>query len=100
MLETRLDNVVYRLGFAKPASYSSIVNHGHSLVNGKKVDIPSYQALLEMKSVFVEKPSSRQVATRNLKGPSLSPLLLGLEVNADSRVCRSHSVISMNLIKA
>ena len=43
MLETRLDNVVYRLGFAKTRQAArQFVNHGHLLVNGKKVDIPSY----------------------------------------------------------
>ena len=43
-LETRLDNVVYRLGFAKTRkSARQFVNHGHLLINGKKVDIPSYQ---------------------------------------------------------
>ena len=43
-LERRLDNVVYRLGFASSRSTSrQIVRHGHILVNGKKVDIPSFQ---------------------------------------------------------
>ena len=44
MLEMRLDNVVYRLGFAATRRQSrQLVNHGHFTVNGKKVDIPSYQ---------------------------------------------------------
>ena len=44
MLEMRLDNVVYRLGFAATRRQSrQLVNHGHFRVNGKKVDIPSYQ---------------------------------------------------------
>jgi len=44
LLELRLDNVVYRLGFGGSRSESrQLVNHGHFLVNGKKVDIPSYQ---------------------------------------------------------
>ena len=43
MLERRLDNVVYRLGFATSrAQGRQLVRHGHFLVNGKKVDIPSY----------------------------------------------------------
>jgi small subunit ribosomal protein S4 len=43
-LETRLDNVVYRLGFAKTRSQArQIVGHGHITVQGKKVDIPSFQ---------------------------------------------------------
>jgi small subunit ribosomal protein S4 len=44
LLERRLDNVVYRLGFGvSRAQCRQIVNHGHITVNGKKVDIPSYQ---------------------------------------------------------
>lgn len=44
MLELRLDNVVYRLGFASSRGQArQIVNHGFITVNGKKVDIPSYQ---------------------------------------------------------
>lgn len=43
LLESRLDNVVYRMGLAKTRRGSrQLVNHGHILVNGKKVDIPSY----------------------------------------------------------
>lgn len=44
LLETRLDNLVYRLGFAATrAQARQLVNHGHIVVNGKKVDIPSYR---------------------------------------------------------
>jgi small subunit ribosomal protein S4 len=44
MLETRLDNVVYRLGFAASrAQARQLVRHGHFLVNGRRVNIPSYQ---------------------------------------------------------
>ena len=43
ILESRLDNVVYRLGFGvSRAQARQLVNHGHFEVNGKKVDIPSY----------------------------------------------------------
>ena len=43
ILETRLDNVVYRLGFgASRAQARQIVTHGHITVNGKKVNIPSF----------------------------------------------------------
>jgi small subunit ribosomal protein S4 len=44
LLEARLDNVVYRLGLARTrAQARQLVNHGHILVDGKKVDIPSYR---------------------------------------------------------
>ena len=44
ILESRLDNVVYRAGFAKSRDMArQLVGHGHILVNGRKVDIPSYR---------------------------------------------------------
>ena len=44
LLESRLDNIVYRAGFATTRRGSrQLVNHGHVTVNGKKVDIPSYR---------------------------------------------------------
>ena len=44
ILESRLDNVVYRAGFAQSRDHArQAVRHGHVLVNGKKVDIPSYR---------------------------------------------------------
>lgn len=44
LLESRLDNIVYRLGMARTRRGArQIVNHGHVLVNDKKVDIPSYR---------------------------------------------------------
>ncbi|MCH5161769.1 MAG: 30S ribosomal protein S4 [Clostridiales bacterium] len=47
MLEKRLDNVVYRMGIGASRKMSrQVVNHGHILVNGKRVDIPSYQVKL------------------------------------------------------
>jgi small subunit ribosomal protein S4 len=44
LLESRLDNIVYRIGFANTRRGArQLVNHGHITVNGKKVDIPSYR---------------------------------------------------------
>lgn len=44
LLESRLDNVVYRAGLARTRRMArQLVNHGHFLVNGKRVDVPSYQ---------------------------------------------------------
>jgi small subunit ribosomal protein S4 len=85
MLETRLDNVVYRLGFAKTRQAArQFVNHGHLLVNGKKVDIPSF-VVSEGDEIGVrEKTSSRQVATKNLEGSQYHPSPPWVEVNADS----------------
>ena len=47
LLESRLDNIVYRIGFATTRRGArQLVNHGHITVNGKKVDIPSYRVNL------------------------------------------------------
>ena len=60
ILETRLDNVVYRLGFAMSrAEARQIVRHGHVTVNGMKVDIPSY--LVKPGMVITLKQSSRDL---------------------------------------
>ncbi|MDD3187586.1 MAG: 30S ribosomal protein S4 [Bacilli bacterium] len=46
LLESRIDNVVYRIGFARTRNGArQLVNHGHVTVNGKKVDIPSYRCI-------------------------------------------------------
>ena len=60
ILETRLDNIVYRAGFAKSRDMArQLVSHGHILVNGKKVDIPSYRV---SESDIVEvRPKSREM---------------------------------------
>ena len=60
LLESRLDNIVYRAGFAKSRDMArQLVSHGHILVNGRKVDIPSYRV---SESDIVEvAPKSREL---------------------------------------
>jgi small subunit ribosomal protein S4 len=68
ILETRLDNVVYHLGFASTrAAARQMVSHGHVAVNGRKVNVPSYS--LKVNDVVEVKNSSvsRQLATKNLE---------------------------------
>ncbi|MBI5774189.1 MAG: 30S ribosomal protein S4 [Verrucomicrobia bacterium] len=68
ILETRLDSVIYGLGFAhtRPAA-RQLVSHGHVKVNGRKVNIPSFAVkvgdVIEIKDTTV----SRQMATKNLE---------------------------------
>jgi small subunit ribosomal protein S4 len=68
ILETRLDNVVYHLGFANTrAAARQMVSHGHVQVNGRKVNVPSY-ALKVNDAVTVKNTNvSRQLATKNLE---------------------------------
>jgi small subunit ribosomal protein S4 len=59
LLERRLDNVVYRLGFASDhAEARQLVRHGHFLVNGKKVNIPSYLCSAN-ENITVKEPSKK-----------------------------------------
>ncbi len=68
LLETRLDSVVYLLGFAKSrAAARQFVNHGHIRVNGRKVDIASYSVKAGDEIEVKNAPGSRQVATRFLE---------------------------------
>ena len=62
LLETRLDNVVYRLGFgASRRQARQLVRHAHFQVNGRKVDIPSYQ--VRPNDVISVRPNSKAVET-------------------------------------
>jgi small subunit ribosomal protein S4 len=61
LLERRLDNIVYRLGFANSRSEArQLVRHGHFLVNGRKVDVPSY--LVRTGDSVTVREKSRKVA--------------------------------------
>ncbi len=67
MLETRLDNVVYLLGFARTRKAArQFVTHGHIQVNGKKVDIPSFECKPGDVVEVRDRTSSRQLAQRSL----------------------------------
>ena len=62
MLETRLDNVVYRLGFAASrAQARQLVRHGHFSVNGRRVNIPSYQVKPEDVIALKQGSSAEQI---------------------------------------
>ena len=70
LLEARLDNVVYRLGMAPTRRAArQIVNHGHILVNGSKVDIPSYEVkpgdIITVKERSLEHPVIKNAIEAN-----------------------------------
>lgn len=68
-LECRLDNLVYRIGFARSIRQArQIVNHGHILVNGAKVDIPSYGVKVSDVITLKEKSRTNQVFQDNFQG--------------------------------
>lgn len=69
ILECRLDNMVYRMGFGSSIRQArQIVNHGHITVNGKKVDIPSYIVSVGDVIELREKSRGKQVFGDNFNG--------------------------------
>ena len=68
ILEQRLDNVVFRLGFAMTRREArQLVNHGHVTVNGRKVNIPSFQVKPGMVVSLTEKGKSLQKVKENIE---------------------------------
>lgn len=75
MLETRLDNVVFRLGFASSRKEArQLVTHGHFRVNGKKVDIPSYEVkagdVIKVKEKSASSPKFKEIKDMTISVPS------------------------------
>ncbi len=68
LLESRLDNMVYRAGFARTRRQArQFVNHGHFLVDGKKVDIPSYRVKVGSKVSLKERAQKISTIQENLE---------------------------------
>ena len=85
LLETRLDNVVFRLGFANTRRGArQLVGHGHVKVNGRKVDISSFTVKPGDAVTVRDNPKSRQLATRNLDLTQISPVPDWLTVNREA----------------
>lgn len=84
LLETRLDNVVFRLGFASSRSAArQLVCHGHVQVNGRKVDVSSYCVRPGDAISVKDKPKSRSLAARNLELTQITPVPDWLSVDKD-----------------
>ena len=85
ILETRLDNVVYHLGFAiTRAAARQMVGHGHVKVNGRKVNIPSFALKVNDVVEVRESNVSRQLATKNLELSTSKVVPDWLLVNKDA----------------
>lgn len=75
LLETRLDNVVYRLGFANSRNAArQMVSHGHVSVNGRKVNVSSYTLRPGDEVIIKDKPGSRRLAARNIELTQIAPI--------------------------
>ncbi|MFN2476342.1 MAG: 30S ribosomal protein S4 [Chthoniobacterales bacterium] len=85
LLETRLDNVVFRLGLANTRSGArQLVSHGHVLVNGRGVNIASYNVKAGDEVMIKDRPKSRQLAVRNLELTQIAPVPDWLVANRDA----------------
>ncbi len=94
MLEMRLDNTVFRLGMAPtiPAA-RQLVNHGHVTVNGKRVDIASYQCRPGEVVAIRDREASRKLVEANLQYPGLANLPSHLEFDKAKLTGKVNSVI-------
>ena len=85
ILESRLDNVVYKLGFASSRPQArQLVNHGHFDVNGKKVDIASYQVKPGDVISVRENKRDTAIVKENLEANAAKPVPAWLEKDAEN----------------
>jgi len=85
ILETRLDNVVFHLGFANTrAGARQMVCHGHVKVNGRKVDVPSFALKVNDTIEVKDNNVSRQLATRGLEISTSRAVPDWLSLNKDA----------------
>jgi small subunit ribosomal protein S4 len=101
MLERRLDNVVYRLGFATSrAQARQLVRHGHFNVNGKKVDIPSYSVrsgdTIAVRTTSAQNPTI-QHAMEEVKGRGIPEWLMFDSASLAGRISQLPTREQINL---
>jgi small subunit ribosomal protein S4 len=101
MLERRLDNVVYRLGFATSRPQArQLVRHGHFTVNGKKVDIPSYPVragdTIAVRDKSGQNPTI-QHAVEEVKGRGIPEWLLIETTGLSGKVSQLPTRVQINL---
>ena len=87
ILESRLDNVVYRLGYAMSrAEARQMVTHGHITVNGRKVNVPSYQVKPGMVIALKETSRGIEKIKANIEANAFRPAPKWLEYDANNAV--------------
>lgn len=86
LLEQRLDNVVYRMGFATTRRFArQLVTHGHILVNGKRVDIPSYRVEPGSKVEVAEKSKNNQQIIRAIDLTAQTGIVAWVDVEKEKK---------------
>jgi small subunit ribosomal protein S4 len=99
ILESRLDNIIYRAGFAKSRDMArQLVRHGHFLVNGQRVNIPSYR--ISPSSVIDLRPSSHELTPFIVASAELGerPVPAWLEVVGSKMRILVHSLPERSVI--
>jgi small subunit ribosomal protein S4 len=95
LLEMRLENIIYRLGFAPTiASARQFVTHCHIRVNGKNVNIPSFQCKPNDIITIKERQNSLALVKKNLEIADLSKIPNHLELDKEKIIGKVKSVIS------
>ena len=85
LLESRLDNVVYRLGFASSrAEARQLVSHGHFTVNGRRVNIPSYLVKVGQTVAMSEKARQMEKLKAIVEANSARPVVKWLDLNRET----------------
>ena len=86
LLEQRLDNVVYRMGFASTRRFArQLVSHGHILVDGKRVDIPSYRVKPGQKVEVREKSKQNVQVTRAIELTNQTGMAPWVDVDGEKK---------------
>ncbi len=97
LLETRLDNVIFRLGFAPTiAAARQLVTHGHILVNNHKINIPSY--ICNINDTISVAESSRVLITKSLNRSIVSQIPSFLDLNQEKLSAVVTNPVSRNMI--
>ncbi|MDA0269199.1 MAG: 30S ribosomal protein S4 [Cyanobacteria bacterium] len=99
LLEMRLDNTAFRLGFGPTIpSARQVVNHGHITVNGRSVTIPSYQCRPGDVIAVRDREASKKLVEANLQFPGLANLPNHLELDKDKMVAKVNGIIEREWI--
>ncbi|MBD3824454.1 MAG: 30S ribosomal protein S4, partial [Epsilonproteobacteria bacterium] len=86
LIEQRLDNVVYRMGFATTRRFArQLVTHGHILVDGKRLDIPSYRVKPGQKVEVREKSKNNNQIVRAIELTNQTGIAPWVDIDADKK---------------
>lgn len=99
LLEMRLDNTVFRMGMAPtiPAA-RQLVRHGHITINGKVVDIPSYECRPGETLAVRDRDRSRKIVEANLQYPGLANIPSHLEFDKNKMLGKVNGVVQREWI--